>query len=260
MLQSAHACRRPCLPPTRRRTAPAFSPLYQQIKALMTREPAGRRVEARARPSRARSSWRRASRSARARCARRSTNSPPRTCWCAARARAPSSPPTPSSTTQYRFLRLMPDDGARARRHAAPLHRLPPPARAGRRGARARPARRRRGGAGPARAARCAARRWCSTTSGCPAALFKGLTAERLADYRGPMYGLFEAEFGVRMIRAEEKIRAVAAATPRRPSCSAWRRARRCCASSGCPSPTATGRSSCAAACTTPRRTTIATN
>lgn len=44
-----------------------------------------------------------------------------------------------------------------------------------------------------------------------PAALFKGLTAERLAANRGPMYGLFESEFGVRMIRAEEKIRAVAA-------------------------------------------------
>ena len=44
-----------------------------------------------------------------------------------------------------------------------------------------------------------------------PAALFKGLTADRLSDYRGPMYGLFESEFGVRMIRAEEKIRAVAA-------------------------------------------------
>ena len=44
-----------------------------------------------------------------------------------------------------------------------------------------------------------------------PAPLFKGLTAERLSDYRGPMYGLFETEFGVRMIRAEEKIRAVAA-------------------------------------------------
>ncbi len=44
-----------------------------------------------------------------------------------------------------------------------------------------------------------------------PGALFKGLTAERLSGYRGPMYGLFEAEFGVRMIRAEEKIRAVAA-------------------------------------------------
>jgi GntR family transcriptional regulator len=44
-----------------------------------------------------------------------------------------------------------------------------------------------------------------------PAGLFKGLTADRLTDYVGPMYGLFESEFGVRMIRAEEKIRAVAA-------------------------------------------------
>ena len=44
-----------------------------------------------------------------------------------------------------------------------------------------------------------------------PGALFKGLTAERMRSYVGPMYRLFEAEFGVRMIRAEEKIRAVAA-------------------------------------------------
>jgi GntR family transcriptional regulator len=42
-----------------------------------------------------------------------------------------------------------------------------------------------------------------------PGGPFKGLTAERLAAYNGPMYGLFEAEFGVRMVRADEKIRAV---------------------------------------------------
>ena len=41
-----------------------------------------------------------------------------------------------------------------------------------------------------------------------PAAPFKGLTAERLAEYHGPMYALFETEFNVRMVRAEEKIRA----------------------------------------------------
>lgn len=41
-----------------------------------------------------------------------------------------------------------------------------------------------------------------------PAAPFKGLTAERLANYNGPMYALFETEFNVRMVRAEEKIRA----------------------------------------------------
>ena len=44
-----------------------------------------------------------------------------------------------------------------------------------------------------------------------PGQLFKGLSAERLAEYKGPMYGLFESEFGTRMIRASEKIRAVAA-------------------------------------------------
>ena len=42
-----------------------------------------------------------------------------------------------------------------------------------------------------------------------PAGPFKGLTAERLADHHGPMYALFEAEFGVRMVRADEKLRAV---------------------------------------------------
>lgn len=42
-----------------------------------------------------------------------------------------------------------------------------------------------------------------------PATPFKGLTAERLRDYDGPMYALFETEFGVQMVRAEEKIRAV---------------------------------------------------
>ncbi len=42
-----------------------------------------------------------------------------------------------------------------------------------------------------------------------PGAPFKGLTAERLRAHQGPMYALFETEFGVRMVRAEEKIRAV---------------------------------------------------
>jgi GntR family transcriptional regulator len=42
-----------------------------------------------------------------------------------------------------------------------------------------------------------------------PGAPFKGLTAERLRDWHGPMYALFETEFGVRMVRAEERLRAV---------------------------------------------------
>jgi GntR family transcriptional regulator len=42
-----------------------------------------------------------------------------------------------------------------------------------------------------------------------PGGPFKGLTSERLTNDHGPMYALFETEFGVRMVRAEEKIRAV---------------------------------------------------
>jgi GntR family transcriptional regulator len=44
-----------------------------------------------------------------------------------------------------------------------------------------------------------------------PGMTFKGLTAERLSEYKGPMYGLFESEFGTHMIHAAEKLRAVAA-------------------------------------------------
>ena len=42
-----------------------------------------------------------------------------------------------------------------------------------------------------------------------PGGPFKGLTADRLSHYHGTMYALFETEFGVRMVRAVEKIRAV---------------------------------------------------
>lgn len=42
-----------------------------------------------------------------------------------------------------------------------------------------------------------------------PVARFNGLTAERLMNYNGPMYALYEAEFSVHMVRAEEKIRAI---------------------------------------------------
>ncbi|MFT4191287.1 MAG: GntR family transcriptional regulator [Comamonas sp.] len=44
-----------------------------------------------------------------------------------------------------------------------------------------------------------------------PGNAFKGLSIERLALNDAPMYALFETEFGVRMVRAEEKIKAVAA-------------------------------------------------
>jgi len=44
-----------------------------------------------------------------------------------------------------------------------------------------------------------------------PGRMFRGLNFERLAAYTGPLYGLFETEFGVPMIRADERLRAVAA-------------------------------------------------
>ncbi|MBI5909519.1 MAG: GntR family transcriptional regulator [Betaproteobacteria bacterium] len=44
-----------------------------------------------------------------------------------------------------------------------------------------------------------------------PGTLFRDLSAAIFNEYKGSMYKLFETEFGTRMIRAEEKIRAVAA-------------------------------------------------
>ncbi|MCG6873774.1 MAG: GntR family transcriptional regulator [Betaproteobacteria bacterium] len=44
-----------------------------------------------------------------------------------------------------------------------------------------------------------------------PALPFKGLTAAKLAAHRGSIYHLYETEFGTQMIRADEKLRAVAA-------------------------------------------------
>ncbi len=116
-------------------------------------------------------------------------------------------------STQYRFLRLQPDDG-----RAAPLSR------------RLLECKRMRAPAEVARLLQLKAgdtaiqvRRLLLAADGpgqrpvvlddlwLPGTLFKGLTAERLEGWRGPMYRLFEAEFAVHMVRAEEKIRAVAA-------------------------------------------------
>ncbi|MEO6566376.1 MAG: GntR family transcriptional regulator [Casimicrobiaceae bacterium] len=44
-----------------------------------------------------------------------------------------------------------------------------------------------------------------------PAALFRGLTKARYVAYGGSMYAFFESQFGVRMLKAQEKIRAVPA-------------------------------------------------
>ncbi|MEO8303093.1 MAG: GntR family transcriptional regulator [Betaproteobacteria bacterium] len=44
-----------------------------------------------------------------------------------------------------------------------------------------------------------------------PGVLFKGLTKAKADAYRGSMYSLFETRFGVRILKAQERLRAVAA-------------------------------------------------
>jgi GntR family transcriptional regulator len=114
--------------------------------------------------------------------------------------------------TQYRFLRLLPDTGTLqdqgpAERRIIECRRLRAPAEVARQLAL-------RTGDAVLQVKRVLA------FDGVPAILeelwlpgvpFKGLTAETLADDKGPMYALFEAQFGVRMVRAVEKIKALGA-------------------------------------------------
>jgi len=44
-----------------------------------------------------------------------------------------------------------------------------------------------------------------------PGMLFKGLTAQAITEHEGALYNLFETQFGTRMVRAEEKLKSVAA-------------------------------------------------
>lgn len=112
-------------------------------------------------------------------------------------------------TVQYRFLRLMPNDGpvVGAQRRFIDCRRLRAPADVAR-------SLGLKSGDAVVNVRRVLSFDTSPTVLDdiwLPGAMFKGLTAERLADYKGPMYGLFESEFGVRMIRAEEQIRAVLA-------------------------------------------------
>jgi GntR family transcriptional regulator len=91
-----------------------------------------------------------------------------------------------------------------------------------------------------------------------PGNAFKGLTAEQMAGYQGPTYAMFELEFGVRMVRAEEKIRAVRRRAAGRSCC---RAAAGAAAERGAAFLHVQRRTrwNCAAACTAPTRTTTAT-
>ncbi len=44
-----------------------------------------------------------------------------------------------------------------------------------------------------------------------PGNLFKGLTAQAITEHKGALYNLFETQFGTRMVRAQEKLKSVAA-------------------------------------------------
>jgi GntR family transcriptional regulator len=113
---------------------------------------------------------------------------------------------------QYRFLRLLPDPGTSegqgpAERRIIECRRLRGPAEVARQ-------LELRGGDSLIQVKRVL------SFSGVPAILediwlpgtpFKGLSLETLSSDKGPMYALFEAQFGVRMVRATEKLKAVAA-------------------------------------------------
>jgi len=187
---------------------PAFSPLYQQIKALITRElqagvwkpgeaiPSEQELAARFKLSQG--------------TVRKAIDELAADNLLVRRQGKGTFVATHAEQqTQYRFLRLMPDDGS----DRGMARRLLD-------------CRRTRAPADVARMLECKSgdavvqlrRLLLADTKPVvldeiwlPGVLFKGLTAERLADYKGPMYGMFEADFGVRMIRAEEKIRALAA-------------------------------------------------
>ena len=188
--------------------APAFSPLYQQIKGLITRElQAGAWKPGEAIPSELELAARfKVSQGT----VRKAIDELAAENLVVRRQGKGTFVATHAERQiQYRFLRLMPDDGVprEMERRLIDCRRTRAPADV---------ARALDGRSGDAvvqlrRLLLAQGRAVVFDEIWLPGGLFKGLSAERLTDYRGPMYGMFETEFGVRMIRAEEKIRAVAA-------------------------------------------------
>ncbi len=188
--------------------SPAFSPLYQQIKALLTRSlQAGEWKPGQAIPSETELAARfKVSQGT----VRKAVDALAADNLLVRRQGKGTFVATHAEArTQYRFLRLQPDDGERVGLQRRLLD-----------------CRRQRAAADIARAldlkggeSVVQVRRLLLDGEDpvvldeifLPGALFKGLSAERMRSYKGPMYQLFEAEFGVTMVRAEEKIRAVAA-------------------------------------------------
>lgn len=111
---------------------------------------------------------------------------------------------------QYRFLKLLPDSGDA--REEGPAQRRVLDCRRGRATADVARALTLRSGDPIIQARRILAFAGVPTILEdiwLPGHAFKGLTAEQMASYQGPTYAMFELEYGVRMVRAEEKLRAV---------------------------------------------------
>ena len=226
---------RPVPPPVVRAAVPADQGAARE-------EPRARESARRGDPPR--SSSPAATTSRRARCARRSTRSPPTTSSCAGRARGRSSRPTPrSATSLFRFLRIRRDGGDVApvsrlldvrRAKAAPTSRACSANEAG------------RPGAGAARVLDYAGEPVVLDEITLPAALFRGLTKARYDAYRGSMYGFFEPVRRAHAEGAGEDPRGGRRCRDRGDPRHRRSAARRCSRSTASRSPTATARSRCA--------------
>jgi GntR family transcriptional regulator len=187
---------------------PSFSPLYQQIKALLvTRLQAGEWLPGQAIPSEMELAARfRVSQGT----VRKAIDEMATDNLLVRRQGKGTFVATHAEqATQYRFLRLMPDDGSATamQRRLLECRRMRAPAEVAR-------ALALKAGEPAVQVRRLLLAGEVAVVLDdlwLPGVLFKGLSAERLVAWRGPMYRLFEAEFAVQMIRAEEKIRAVAA-------------------------------------------------
>ncbi len=191
--------------------APAFSPLYQQIKALLTRElqagvwkpgesiPSELDLAARFKVSQG--------------TVRKAIDELAADNLLVRRQGKGTFVATHAEQhIQYRFLRLHPDVGTLdaegpASRHIIECRRLRAPAEITQ-------ALGLRGGETVVQVSRVLAFQGVPTILEdlwLPGGPFRGLTLDTLVQHQGPMYALFEAQFGVRMVRAEEKIKAVSA-------------------------------------------------
>jgi GntR family transcriptional regulator len=188
--------------------APAFSPLYQQIKALLVKSlQAGEWLPGQAIPSEMdlAARFRVSQGTVRKAIDEMATDN----VLVRRQGKGTFVATHAEQATQYRFLRLMPDDGSppALQRQLLDCRRLRAPAEVSR-------LLELKGGEAAVQVRRLLLAEGLPVVLDdlwLPGNLFKGLTAERLKAWRGPLYSLFEAEFSVHMIRAEEKLRAVAA-------------------------------------------------